>query len=222
MAQSQTKNITELPYHLSTLSPMELPNQKSFLSNLPVEVLLDNVLPFSAAPDLFRLAQCSKVSAYQLDHDQWTSFRWCAVQLFAELCADETLWKRKVSEDYNFFGQGTARTNGWKLIYKGLFKPRGELDKCTQVDLLTSLSSLLSLQSLCGGKSQKKSQPSPLLTVLCREKSNGRLGLSQIPKSIIQGVPYPVQVRLPGVRVVNIVAGGMWVLFCCKLYDTMP
>lgn len=70
MAWSQTKNITELPYHLSTLSPMELPNQKSFLSNLPVEVLLDNVLPFSAAPDLFRLAQCSKVSAYQLDYDQ--------------------------------------------------------------------------------------------------------------------------------------------------------
>lgn len=47
------------------------------------------------------------------------------------------------------------------------------------------------------------------LMIFCREKSNGRLGLSQIPKSIIQGVPYPVQVRLPGVRVVNLVAGGM-------------
>jgi len=43
------------------------------------------------------------------------------------------------------------------------------------------------------------------------EKSNGRLGLQNIPRSVVAGVPYPVQVRIPGVRVVSLVAGGMYV-----------
>lgn len=47
-----------------------------------------------------------------------------------------------MSEDYNFFGQGTARTNGWRLIYKGLFKPRGEFDKWLELDLPVGLLSL--------------------------------------------------------------------------------
>ncbi|KAF8966329.1 regulator of chromosome condensation 1/beta-lactamase-inhibitor protein II [Flammula alnicola] len=124
------------------------------LSELPLEVLLDNVLPFVPASDLLSLAQCSK--------------------LFAVLCADDTLWKGKLSEDFNFSGQGTARTSGWKFIYKGLFKPRGYFI----YDILS-------------------------------EKANGRLGLPHVPRSVAQGVPYPMQLRFPGIRIVGLVAGGM-------------
>ncbi|KAI0630525.1 RCC1/BLIP-II [Trametes polyzona] len=42
------------------------------------------------------------------------------------------------------------------------------------------------------------------------EKSAGRLGLAEVPKtSIRDGVPYPVQLDIPGVRIVSLVAGGM-------------
>ncbi|KAF8202318.1 regulator of chromosome condensation 1/beta-lactamase-inhibitor protein II [Pholiota molesta] len=127
-----------------------LRDQPLNLTNLPIEVLLDNVLPFVPAPDLSQLAQCNK--------------------LFSVLCADETIWKRKVLEDFNFSGQGTARTSGWKFIYKGLFKPR---------------------------------------VFVWGEKANGRLGLQHIPKAVVPGVPYPIQLEFQGVRVVSLVAGGM-------------
>jgi SCF-associated factor 1 len=45
------------------------------------------------------------------------------------------------------------------------------------------------------------------------EKGNGRLGSANIPKSVVYGVPYPIQVPLPSVRVVTLVAGGMQVLY---------
>lgn len=48
------------------------------------------------------------------------------LQSLSVLCNDDTLWKHKLSEEFNFSGQGTARTSGWKFIYRGLFKPRGE------------------------------------------------------------------------------------------------
>ncbi|KAF8906226.1 hypothetical protein CPB84DRAFT_426868 [Gymnopilus junonius] len=120
------------------------------LSEIPVEVLLDNLLPYIPVRDLLSLTSCSK--------------------FFSILCSDDALWKRKLFEDFNFTGQGTARTNGWKFIYRGLFDPR---------------------------------------VFVWGEKTNGRLGLSNVPKSAIPGVPYPMQVSLPGVRVVSLVAGGM-------------
>ncbi|KAF9482577.1 RCC1/BLIP-II [Pholiota conissans] len=120
------------------------------LATLPIEVLIDNVLPFISVPDLSRLAQCNK--------------------LFSILCADETIWRHKVLEDFNFSGQGTARTSGWKFIYRGLFKPR---------------------------------------VFVWGEKANGRLGLPHVPKSVVPGVPYPIQLRFQGIRIVNLVAGGM-------------
>ncbi|PPQ78400.1 hypothetical protein CVT25_011623 [Psilocybe cyanescens] len=120
------------------------------LSQIPVEVLLDNLLPFVPVSDLLNLACCSKS--------------------FSALCNDDTLWKYKLSEDFNFSGQGTARTSGWKSIYRGLFKPR---------------------------------------VFVWGEKANGRLGLPNAPRSVVPGIPYPTQVPLPGVRIVNLVAGGM-------------
>lgn len=60
------------------------------------------------------------------------------------------LWKRKISEDFNFFGQGTARTSGWKFIYRGLLEPRGEQDMPYNVAWIKTLISL----SFCLGVNQ--------------------------------------------------------------------
>ena len=42
------------------------------------------------------------------------------------------------------------------------------------------------------------------------DRSNGRLGLAtKLPKLVGQGIPYPVEVEIPGSRIVSLVAGGM-------------
>lgn len=50
------------------------------------------------------------------------------------------------------------------------------------------------------------------LTVTFRERSNGRLGLGDgdIPHTAMrEGAPFPVRLRIPGVRIVHLEAGGM-------------
>lgn len=49
----------------------------------------------------------------------------------------------------------------------------------------------------------------PTIELSHSEKSNGRLGRGSLPKTVVYGVPYPIEVKLPGVRVVSLVAGGM-------------
>jgi len=51
------------------------------------------------------------------------------------------------------------------------------------------------------------------LCIKISEKSNGRLGHPDPPNSTRQGVPFPIELPLPGVRVVSLVAGGMYVKF---------
>ncbi|KAH9992978.1 RCC1/BLIP-II [Russula compacta] len=41
------------------------------------------------------------------------------------------------------------------------------------------------------------------------QRANGRLGLKTIPNGVGQGVPYPIEVKIPGSRIVSLVAGGM-------------
>ena len=45
------------------------------------------------------------------------------------------------------------------------------------------------------------------LPIFIRERNNGRLGLAKLPEG--PGVPYPVEVNIPGSRIVSLVAGGM-------------
>ena len=74
------------------------------LSDIPVEVLLDNFLPTLEVKDLLSLGSASKA--------------------FHEIVTDDTFWKLKCDRDFNFNGKKTARTTGWKFIYKGLSKPK--------------------------------------------------------------------------------------------------
>ncbi|KAJ7247638.1 regulator of chromosome condensation 1/beta-lactamase-inhibitor protein II [Mycena haematopus] len=123
------------------------------LETIPVEVILDNLLMDMPIQSVVRLG--------------------CTNKLFAEICADELLWHRRLQSDFNFSGVGTARVSGWKFIYRGLFNPK---------------------------------------VFVWGEKTNGRLGLgNKFPKCnlINGGVPFPTQLRIPRVRIVSVVSGGM-------------
>ncbi|KAH7890788.1 regulator of chromosome condensation 1/beta-lactamase-inhibitor protein II [Phlebopus sp. FC_14] len=74
------------------------------LADVPVELLLDNLLPLLPIPDLLRLGATNR--------------------LFNTLCNDDTFWKRKLQQDFNFSDEDTARSSGWKFIYRGLSHPR--------------------------------------------------------------------------------------------------
>ncbi|KAF5351928.1 hypothetical protein D9756_007455 [Leucocoprinus leucothites] len=120
------------------------------LADLPPELFLDNLFSFLSTADLLRLAVTSKY--------------------FASMCSDEIFWKRRLHEDFNFDGEGTARRTGWKFIYRGLYRPR---------------------------------------VYVWGERANGRLGLKQYPEGTQVGVPFPVQLDIPGARIVKLIAGGM-------------
>jgi SCF-associated factor 1 len=74
------------------------------LSDLPVDLLLDNLFPSITVVDLLHLGSTNR--------------------FFSTLLSDDLFWKRKLEQDFNFTGAGTARTSGWKFIYRGLTKPR--------------------------------------------------------------------------------------------------
>lgn len=74
------------------------------LSDLPVEVILDNLLPTMSNETIVNLGATSHF---------WDS-----------ATNDDTFWKRKLREDFNFDCEATARSNGWKVIYGGLTQPR--------------------------------------------------------------------------------------------------
>ncbi|KAI0028891.1 RCC1/BLIP-II [Vararia minispora EC-137] len=122
----------------------------SSLTDLPVELLLDNLLPIVPLSDLGNLAATNRT--------------------LAVVCADDTFWRRKCQIDFNFTSSETARTSGWRTLYRGLFRPR---------------------------------------IFVWGERANGRLGVESVPSQAGGGVPYPIEVKIPGRRIVSLVAGGM-------------
>lgn len=120
------------------------------ITDLPIEIFLDNLLPILPVSDLAHLAETCK--------------------FFALLASDGTFWKLRCQSDFNFSGAGTARTSGWKFIYSRLSKPR---------------------------------------VFVWGAKSHGRLGLSTLPKTSLNDVPFPTELKIPGARIVSLVAAGM-------------
>ena len=78
--------------------------QRTGIADIPVELLIDNILPFCEAKDVFSLG--------------------CTNKFFALITTDDMFWKRRLVVDYNFTGSETARTSGWKFIYQRLRNPR--------------------------------------------------------------------------------------------------
>ncbi|KAE9399557.1 RCC1/BLIP-II [Gymnopus androsaceus JB14] len=105
------------------------------VTDIPIEIFLDNLLHLLPLNDLLSLQGTNK--------------------FFAALCSDETFWKQKLSQDFNFPDETTARTSGWKFIY-----------------------------SLFG---------------------HGRMGQPVTTNN----VPFPLELKFPGTRIVNLAAAGM-------------
>ncbi|KAH7327674.1 regulator of chromosome condensation 1/beta-lactamase-inhibitor protein II [Rhizoctonia solani] len=74
------------------------------ITDLPIELFIDHLLPCVPLQDLLSLS--------------------CTCKYFALVCGDDTFWKRKTGEEYNFEGTGSARTSGFKHLYRGLRHPR--------------------------------------------------------------------------------------------------
>ncbi|KAF7309831.1 RCC1/BLIP-II protein [Mycena indigotica] len=74
------------------------------LETLPVELFSDNLLLELPIESLLQLASTNK--------------------FFSSLCSDELLWQRRLKSDFNFSGAGTARTSGWKFIYRNMYNPK--------------------------------------------------------------------------------------------------
>ncbi|KAG8909266.1 hypothetical protein FRC02_007909 [Tulasnella sp. 418] len=75
------------------------------LSALPYELLVNHLLPSLSLSSLLALT--------------------CTSKDFATKCSDPILWKRKLETDFNYYpGDETARTSGFKLIYKEIHRPK--------------------------------------------------------------------------------------------------
>ena len=74
------------------------------ITDIPVKVFTNSILPFCEAKDVISLC--------------------CTNKFFAFVATNETFWKRKLAIDYNFPVLGTARTSGWKFIYQKLRNSR--------------------------------------------------------------------------------------------------
>ncbi|KAG8919024.1 hypothetical protein FRC02_001984 [Tulasnella sp. 418] len=75
------------------------------LSALPFDLLVDHLLPSLSLTGLLALT--------------------CTSKDFATTCSDPILWKRKLETDFNYYPSAeTARTSGFKLIYKGIHRPK--------------------------------------------------------------------------------------------------
>lgn len=87
-----------------TFHKTAMATRKTGIADIPVELLIDNLLPFCDAKDAFSLG--------------------CTNKFFALITTDDMFWKRRLAADYNFTGSETARTSGWKFIYQRLRRPR--------------------------------------------------------------------------------------------------
>jgi len=54
-----------------------------------------------------------------------------------------------------------------------------------------------------------------------REKDGGQLGLSRFPKTTLRDVPFPVELYLPGVRVVSL-AASRWSVDPIPMFNKLP
>ena len=87
------------------LDSLPLPEARRIgITDLPIGLLTNKILPFCEARDMIRtknlLAQPS------------------------ESMNDDAFWRRRLAVDYNFTGSETNRTSGWKFIYLRLGKAR--------------------------------------------------------------------------------------------------
>jgi hypothetical protein len=101
--------------HLEHFKPLVIHTlNMAHINSLPVEVVLDHILPYLPISAVLHLSATCKS--------------------FYEVTSDETFWKRRLLTDYNFSGNDTARTTGWKFIYKRLTNPKVYVWGCVSIN----------------------------------------------------------------------------------------
>ena len=164
------------------------------IMDIPVRILIDNILPYCAVKDAVSLG--------------------CTNKFFALIATDETFWKRKLAVDYNFPVLQTARASGWKFLYQRLRNPRVFVWGCVTFMLLSCCEGVrLFVNALMRGRWDP-----------FRWNHHGQLGLPRLPKTTRGDVPFPVELRIPGVRVVSLVAsaGSVQIPLLCSTYLIVP
>ena len=141
------------------------------ITDIPVKLLINNVLPFCGLKDVLSLG--------------------CTNKFFAQVANDDTFWRRRLANGYNFTGSEAARMSGWKFIYRKLRNPRVFVWGCATLSFFDFTSMFIC--SLMHSNALARLQ-------LFRS----RLGLSQFPETTFLDVPFPVELHLPGVRVISL------------------
>jgi len=77
---------------------------RAVITDIPVKIFTENILPFCKVKDVLSLC--------------------CTSKFFALIMTDGMFWKRKAIVDYNFTGPETAKTSRWKFSYQKLRNPR--------------------------------------------------------------------------------------------------
>jgi SCF-associated factor 1 len=85
------------------------------MTDIPVDTILDNLLPCIAVPDLLHLA--------------------CTNRFFATLLTDELFWERKFKDDFIVTSAVTDRRKTWKLLYRALWNSKVYVRGCQCVHL---------------------------------------------------------------------------------------
>lgn len=74
--------------------------REASLTSLPYQLLLDTILPHLDVRTLVRLRSVSRA--------------------FKDAVDDEVVWRRRITEDFQFPIKSSARMTGWKTLYRGL------------------------------------------------------------------------------------------------------
>ena len=85
------------------------------ITDIPVKVLMSNILPFCKAKDLLSLG--------------------CTNWFFALVVAGERSWRRKLKDDANSIRSETTGTSGWKFIPHRFRNARVSIWGCVTLSL---------------------------------------------------------------------------------------
>ena len=73
------------------------------IADVPVELFVDGIFDYLPVQNLLSFGATNR--------------------FFHTIVNDESLWHKRIQQDFNFSGAETARHTGWKFLYKRLSNP---------------------------------------------------------------------------------------------------
>lgn len=90
-------------HHIDRFKMAPTSDNSTGVTQLPYQLLLDNIFPLLDVQTLIGLRSISRA--------------------FKEAVDDDVVWRRRIRFDFRFPLQSSARTTGWKAVYRGLANP---------------------------------------------------------------------------------------------------